>query len=47
MRLGDIEFMRGGTGVPVLVIHGSGGGYDQGELIATAMIDVGGVAGDH
>jgi pimeloyl-ACP methyl ester carboxylesterase len=37
--LGDIEFKRGGTGVPVLVIHGSGGGYDQGELIATAILD--------
>lgn len=36
--LGDIEFRRKGTGVPVLVIHGSGGGYDQGELIATAVL---------
>ena len=35
--LGDIEFTREGTGIPVLVIHGSGGGYDQGELIATAV----------
>ncbi|NGZ96510.1 MAG: hypothetical protein CV089_10375 [Nitrospira sp. WS110] len=37
--LGDIEFERGGAGLPVLVIHGSGGGYDQGELIATAILD--------
>ncbi|MBK9306619.1 MAG: alpha/beta hydrolase [Nitrospira sp.] len=37
--VGDIEFKRGGAGVPVLVIHGSGGGYDQGELIATAILD--------
>ncbi len=36
--LGDIEFTRGGTGVPVLVIHGSGGGYDQGALIAQAIL---------
>lgn len=36
--LGNIEFKRGGMGVPVLVIHGSGGGYDQGELIATAVL---------
>ncbi|OQW34029.1 MAG: hypothetical protein A4E19_19095 [Nitrospira sp. SG-bin1] len=36
--LGDIEFKRGGTGVPVLVIHGSGGGYDQGELIAKTIL---------
>lgn len=35
---GDIEFTEGGSGVPVLVIHGSGGGYDQGELIAHAVI---------
>ncbi|MDH4155097.1 MAG: alpha/beta hydrolase [Nitrospira sp.] len=37
--LGDIEFKREGTGVPVLVIHGSGGGYDQGEIIATTILD--------
>ncbi|MDH4083423.1 MAG: alpha/beta hydrolase [Nitrospira sp.] len=36
--LGDIEFKRGGAGVPVLVVHGSGGGYDQGELIARAIL---------
>lgn len=35
---GDIEFMEGGTGTPVLVIHGSGGGFDQGELIAKAVL---------
>ena len=36
--LGNIEFKRGGAGLPVLVIHGSGGGYDQGELIATTIL---------
>jgi 2-hydroxy-6-oxonona-2,4-dienedioate hydrolase len=36
--LGDIEFKRGGKGIPVLVVHGSGGGYDQGALIATAIL---------
>lgn len=36
--LGDIEFVRGGSGPPVLVIHGSGGGFDQGELIARAVL---------
>src|SRR5512139_1315287 len=36
--LGAIEFKRGGKGIPVLVIHGSGGGYDQGELIARALL---------
>lgn len=36
---GDIEYTGGGSGPPVLVIHGSGGGYDQGELIARALLD--------
>jgi 2-hydroxy-6-oxonona-2,4-dienedioate hydrolase len=36
--LGDIEFKRGGKGIPVLIVHGSGGGYDQGALIATAIL---------
>ena len=36
---GDIEYTAGGSGPPVLVIHGSGGGYDQGELIAQAVLD--------
>lgn len=36
--LGTIEFKRGEAGVPVLVVHGSGGGYDQGELIATTIL---------
>jgi pimeloyl-ACP methyl ester carboxylesterase len=35
---GRIEYTRGGTGPDVLVIHGSGGGYDQGELIAQAVL---------
>lgn len=38
---GDIEFTHAGTGLPVLVVHGSGGGYDQGELIARAVLDDG------
>ncbi|MBX3619214.1 MAG: alpha/beta fold hydrolase [Rhizobacter sp.] len=36
--LGDIEYAEGGAGVPVLVVHGSGGGHDQGELIAHAVL---------
>lgn len=36
---GDIEFTQGGTGWPVLVVHGSGGGYDQSELLAHAVLD--------
>lgn len=35
---GDIEYTEGGAGPAVLVIHGSGGGYDQGELIAEAVL---------
>jgi pimeloyl-ACP methyl ester carboxylesterase len=35
---GDIVFTEGGSGPDVLVIHGSGGGYDQGELLARAVL---------
>lgn len=38
---GDIEYAEGGTGQPVLVIHGSGGGFDQGELLARAVLGEG------
>lgn len=37
--LGDIEYAEGGTGPHVLVVHGSGGGFDQGELFARALFD--------
>lgn len=32
---GDIEYTDTGEGEPMLVIHGAGGGYDQGLLIAS------------
>jgi len=35
---GDIEFGEGGSGAPVLVVHGSGGGFDQGELLARTVL---------
>lgn len=35
---GNMEYTQGGAGVPVLVVHGSGGGYDQGELLAQAVL---------
>ena len=37
---GDIEYAEGGRadGPPVLVVHGSGGGWDQGELLARAAL---------
>jgi pimeloyl-ACP methyl ester carboxylesterase len=37
-RYGGIEYTDRGAGIPVLVIHGSGGGYDQGELIAEVLL---------
>ncbi len=36
---GDIEYTEHGSGLPVLVVHGSGGGFDQGELVADAVLD--------
>lgn len=35
---GRIEYATGGSGPPVLVVHGSGGGFDQGELIVRAVL---------
>lgn len=35
---GNIEYAEGGTGPAVLVIHGSGGGFDQGALLARALL---------
>ncbi|MCV2355610.1 alpha/beta hydrolase [Paucibacter sp. B2R-40] len=39
--LGDIEFVQGGrqdAATAVLLVHGSGGGWDQGELLARAAL---------
>jgi 2-hydroxy-6-oxonona-2,4-dienedioate hydrolase len=35
---GSIEFTQGGSGLPVLVVHGGGGGFDQGELLVEAVL---------
>jgi 2-hydroxy-6-oxonona-2,4-dienedioate hydrolase len=35
---GDIEYSEGGTGPAVLVIHGGGGGYDQGEILVETVL---------
>jgi pimeloyl-ACP methyl ester carboxylesterase len=35
---GDIEFTEGGSGPDVLVVHGSGGGFDQAELMVHAVL---------
>ena len=36
-RCGPIEYQEAGTGVPVLAVHGSGGGHDQGMAFASAL----------
>lgn len=35
---GDVEVAEGGSGPDVLVVHGSGGGFDQGALVAEAVL---------
>ena len=34
---GPIEYAEAGTGVPLLAVHGSGGGYDQGMAFAAPL----------
>lgn len=34
---GDVEYAEGGSGANVLVVHGSGGGFDQGQLLAETI----------
>ena len=36
-RCGLIEYQEAGTGVPLLAVHGSGGGFDQGMAFAAAL----------
>jgi pimeloyl-ACP methyl ester carboxylesterase len=36
-RHGQIEYVSWGEGAPVLVVHGAGGGFDQGLLLARAI----------
>ena len=40
-RFGQIEFATAGHGPPVLIVHGAGGGFDQGLLAAGRLADVG------
>ncbi len=35
---GDIEYADGGEGPDVLVVHGSGGGFDQGEIMVRSVL---------
>ena len=36
-RHGEIEYVSWGEGPPLLVVHGAGGGFDQGRLLARAI----------
>ena len=36
-RCGPIEYQEAGSGVPLLAVHGSGGGHDQGMAFAGAL----------
>ena len=36
-RCGPIEYQEAGAGVPLLAVHGSGGGHDQGMAFASAL----------
>lgn len=40
-RCGPVEYIRAGEGDPVLVVHGTFGGVDQGLLAAQPLIDAG------
>jgi 2-hydroxy-6-oxonona-2,4-dienedioate hydrolase len=40
-RCGPIEYQEAGTGVPLLMVHGSGGGHDQGMAFAGTLVQRG------
>ena len=40
-RCGPIEYQEAGTGVPLLMVHGSGGGHDQGMAFARSLAERG------
>ena len=40
-RFGQIEFATLGHGAPVLIVHGAGGGFDQGLSAASRLTDAG------
>jgi pimeloyl-ACP methyl ester carboxylesterase len=40
-RSGSIEYAQMGEGMPLLIVHGAGGGYDQGLLFSRPLADRG------
>lgn len=40
-QCGPIEYQEAGTGVPILAIHGSGGGYDRGMAMVAPLLKSG------
>ena len=38
-RAGPVEYADAGEGYPVLVVHGAGGGYDQGLILSQIFLD--------
>jgi 2-hydroxy-6-oxonona-2,4-dienedioate hydrolase len=40
-RCGPIEYQEAGTGIPLLMVHGSGGGHDQGMEFAGKLVQRG------
>jgi pimeloyl-ACP methyl ester carboxylesterase len=40
-RCGPIEYQEAGHGLPVLVVHGAGGGHDQGMTFARPLVQRG------
>lgn len=40
-RFGDLEYAEAGEGTPLLMIHGTGGGFDQGLLFARRLSESG------
>lgn len=40
-RAGTLEFAVAGHGPPLMMIHGTGGGFDQGILFAHGLLEAG------
>jgi pimeloyl-ACP methyl ester carboxylesterase len=40
-RFGDLEYAEAGAGTPFLMVHGTGGGFDQGLFFAKRFIEAG------